>query len=176
MQSVALQQTPPPQAVPLQLTVQLAPPQVTCPGHAPSAQLTCVSFSAILSTEFWQEGWPLHSTRHELLAPPHVTLPGQLPAPLQRKSQRSASQRSSLVHAPFPSQRTSHELPPQLTWLAQLLAPMHCTLQLSASLHSTPLEQALLPVHATEHGTPAGHFTVSLQGCASSHVITHNAA
>lgn len=86
--------------------------------------------------------------RHELLWP-QLTLPGQLPVPLQRRSHWSASQRTSLMHEPWPSQRTSHELPPQLMLLEQLPMPEHWTVQLSASRHSTPLEHEPMPVHAT---------------------------
>ena len=76
----------------------------------------------------------------ELLLPPQLTLPGQLPMPLQRRSHWSASQRTSLMQAPCASQRISHELPPHRTLPAQLLVPPHCTVQLSASWQSTPLE------------------------------------
>ncbi len=146
---MALQQTPLLHELPLQLTLQLAPPQLTCPGHAPSAQVMCVSCVASLSIEFWHDGWPLHSIVHALALPPQLTLPGQLPLPRHCTSHRSASQRTSFMHAPWPSQRTSHELPPQLMLLAQLLTPTHCTVQLSASLQSTPLEQEPIAVHAT---------------------------
>ncbi len=149
MQSVALQQTPLLHELPQQLTLQLAPPQLTCPGHAPSAQVMWVSCLASLSIEFWHDGLPLHSMVHALVLPPQLTLPGQLLVPLQRTSHWSASQRTSLMHAPWPSQRTSHELPPQLMLLAQLLTPTHCTVQLSASLQSTPLEQEPIAVNAT---------------------------
>jgi hypothetical protein len=56
MQLPALQQTPPLQDWPLQLTLQLSPPHVICPGQALSAQLMCVSCVAALSSEFWQDG------------------------------------------------------------------------------------------------------------------------
>jgi hypothetical protein len=79
------------------------------------------------------------------------------------------------MHAPEAEQRTSHELPPQLMLPEQLLAPEHSTAQLSASRHSTPLEQEPMPVHATEQGTPAGHFTPSGQGWSSSQVMTQTA-
>jgi hypothetical protein len=94
---------------------------------------------------------------------------------LQRKSHWAASQRTSLMHAPGAMQRTSHELPPQLMLPEQLLGPEHSTVQLSASRHSTPLEQEPMPVHATEQGTPTGHFTPSGQGWSSSQVMTQTA-
>src|SRR5205814_548269 len=120
----------------------------------------CVSSVAALSSEFWHEGWPLHSIKQARLWPRQLTLPGQAPAPRQRRSHSSASQRTSLWHEPGASQRTSHDSPPQTTLPAQLLAPAHCTVQLSASLHSTPLAQEPMPLHSTLHGTPGGHFTL----------------
>ena len=163
-QSLASQQTPPLHDWPLQLTVQLAPLHLTWPGHAPSAQLTCVSPLALLSIEFWHEGWPLHSIKQELLLPPQLTLPGQLPVPLQRRPHSPASQRTSLMHEPWASQTTSHELPPHKMLPEQLLVPLHCTLQLSASWQSTPLMHEPWLLHITLQGTPAGHFTLSGQG------------
>jgi hypothetical protein len=43
LQSAALQQTPLPHETPLQLTWQLAPPQLIKPGQLPSPQLMRVS-------------------------------------------------------------------------------------------------------------------------------------
>ena len=57
------------------------------------------------------------------LSPPQLSLPGQLLPPLQRRSQLSASQRTSLMHAPCFSQRTSHELPPHVRLPEQLFSP-----------------------------------------------------
>lgn len=175
MQSPALQHTPPLHDWPLQLMLQVAPPQVTCPGQALSAQLMCVSRVAALSSEFWHDGWPLHSIKQPRLSLLQLSLPGQLPAPRQRRSHSSASQRTSLIHAPAAMQRTSHELPPQLMLPEQLLGPEHSTVQLSASRHSTPLEHEPVPLHSTEQGTSGGHFTSSGQGWSSSQVMTQTA-
>jgi hypothetical protein len=65
--------------------------------------------------------------------PPHVSLPGQLLAPLQRRSHLSASQRTSLMHEPGSSQRTSHDEPLQLTLPAQLFSAPQLTTQLVES-------------------------------------------
>ena len=148
LQSAALQQTPLPQETPLQLTWQLAPPQLISAGQLPLPQLMRVSCEALLSIRFWQAGWPLHSTTQLLLPSPQPSLPEQLFMPRQRRSHLSALQRSSLWQVPAPSQRTSHELPPQSTRPTQLLSAMHSTLQLAAPWQSTPLEQEPVAVHA----------------------------
>jgi hypothetical protein len=64
---------------------------------------------------------------------PQLSLPGQLLTPLQRKSHLSASQRSSLMHEPCCSQRTSHEEPLQVTLPAQLFSAAQLTTQLVES-------------------------------------------
>lgn len=170
VQSVALQQTPLGQEPLLQLTVHLSPVQETWLGQADSAQAMLVWVTAALSTWFWQDCGPLHSMVQVVLLSEQLTLPGQLFGPLQRSSQLSAPQRTSLMHAPCFSQRTSHELPPHWTFPAHELAPAHCTVQLVESWQSTPLEHEPSAWHRTWQPTPAGHFTCWLQGCAASHV------
>jgi hypothetical protein len=51
-QSAALQQTPLSHESPLQLTSQLAPPQLICAGQLPPPQLMWVSCVASLSIKF----------------------------------------------------------------------------------------------------------------------------
>ena len=142
LQASALQHTPLWQVLSAsaQVTLQLSPPQVIGPAQLPAVQSTTVSCVAPLSIKFVQVSWPLHSTLQDWVLPPQLTFPGQLSVPLQRKSQESASQRTSLVHALAFSQRTSHELPPQVTLPAQLLSAPQLTMHVVESLQSTPLE------------------------------------
>jgi hypothetical protein len=79
------------------------------------------------------------------------------------------------MQLPGLSHTTSHELPAQVTLPEQLLSPLQCTLQLAAPWQSTPLEHALWLRQSTRHATPSGHFTLSVQGCSASQVMTQTA-
>ena len=83
------------------------------------------------------------------LSPPQLSLPGQLLPPLQRRSQLSASQRTSLMHAPCFSQRTSHELPPHVRLPEQLFSPAQLMMQVEEPWQSTPLEHEPGAVQST---------------------------
>jgi hypothetical protein len=113
---------------------------------------------------FWHEDAPLQAMVHSFVLLPQLTLPGQLLPPVQRSPQLSASQRTSLMHAPCLLQPTSQALPRQLMLPAQALSASHATLQVSAPAQSTPLEQELGSVQLTLHGTPSGQTTFSLHG------------
>ena len=130
-QSWALQQTPLAHEPSLQLTVQVAPPQLISAGQLLAAHAMFVSLLSPLSSKFWQACVPLHSNKHEL-APLQLSLLGQLFSPLQRIAQLSASQRTSFLQAPFAPHTTSHEPPPQRMLPEHVFSSLHCTEQLVA--------------------------------------------
>jgi hypothetical protein len=79
------------------------------------------------------------------------------------------------MHEPCCSQRTSHEVPPQVTLPAQLFSAPQMTTQLLEPRQSTPLEHEPGAVQSTWHGTPSGHSICDVHGASSSQVIVHTA-
>lgn len=79
------------------------------------------------------------------------------------------------MHEPCCSQRTSHEVPPQVTLPAQLFSAPQMTTQLLEPRQSTPLEHEPGAVQSVWHGTPTGHWICDVHSSSSSQVMVHTA-